>query len=46
MIEEQKREILELYKHGVRINSIPLLVGTTEGRVKRYLYKVLKVAKK
>lgn len=43
MTEDQKKEALDLYRHGVRVNSIHKLIGATDGQVKRYLYKILKV---
>lgn len=46
MTEEQKKEALDLYRHGVRVNSIHKLIGATDGQVKRYFYKVMKIAKR
>ena len=40
MTDDQKKEALDLYRHGVRVASIHKLIGTTDGQVKRYLYKV------
>lgn len=40
MTEDQKKEALDLYKHGVRVASIHQLIGASDNEVKRYLYKV------
>jgi hypothetical protein len=40
MTEDQKKEALDLYKHGVRVKAIHQLIGSSDNEVKRYLYKV------
>lgn len=44
MNEEQKLEIQMLYHAGVRVESIHKLIGATDGQVKRYIYKIMKLS--
>lgn len=44
MTEEQRQEALRLYHAGVRVASIHKLIGATDGQVKRYIYKVMKLS--
>jgi hypothetical protein len=44
MTEDQKSESIRLYRAGVRIATIPRLIGSTQGSVERYLYKTVGVA--
>lgn len=44
MTEEQKLEVVRLYNLGIRVASICQVVGASDGSVKRYLYKVLKLS--
>lgn len=39
MTEEQKKEAISLYKHGVRVKAIHKLVGSTDNSVKQLIYK-------
>lgn len=44
MTEQQKAEALRLYHAGVRVESIHKLIGATDGQVKRYIYKIMKLS--
>lgn len=45
MNEQQKAEALRFYHAGVRVESIhKLLGGVTDGQVKRYIYKIMKLS--
>lgn len=44
MTEEQRQEALRLYHAGVRVASIHKFIGATDGQVKRYIYKVMKLS--
>lgn len=45
MTEEQKAEVIRLYKLRIRVASISKLIGdVTDGSVKRYIYKTLGIA--
>ena len=46
MTEEQKQEAISLYKHGVRVKTIPLFINSTPSKVQRFLYQEAKVQKK
>lgn len=46
MTEDQKKEALDLYRHGVRVKTIPLFINSTPSKVQRFLYIEAKVQKK
>lgn len=44
MTENQKSEAIRLYRAGVSLVNIPILIGSTRGSVERYIYKNVGVA--
>lgn len=43
MTDQQKQEALRLYKSGVTVKNIHLLIGSTKGAVERFIYKTMQL---